>query len=97
MGMPGAGYMIATDKSYVGDLVRLAGGQNVYAANGQTYISPNNESLATKKPDVILRLEHALPNVTKPQFEKRILHQPGLEDDAGGQKQAGLRPPATDL
>ena len=64
MGMPGAGYMIATDKSYVGDLVRLAGGQNVYAANGQTYISPNNESLATNKPDVILRLEHALPNVT---------------------------------
>lgn len=76
MGMPGAGYMIATDKSYVGDLVRLAGGQNVYAANGQTYISPNNESLATKKPDVILRLEHALPNVTKPQFEKEFSTNP---------------------
>ena len=76
MGMPGAGYLIATDKSYVGDLVRLAGGKNVYAAHGQTYLSPSNESLATKKPDVILRLAHAMPSVTIPQFKKEFKTNP---------------------
>lgn len=76
MGMPGAGYMIATDHSYVGGLVKIAGGKNVYSAKGQAYIHPSNDSLATKHPDVILRLEHALPNVTKPQFEKEFAQNP---------------------
>lgn len=72
MGMPGAGYMIATNQSYVGDLVRLAGGQNVYTDSKQPYLAPANESLATKNPDVILRLEHAMPKVVKPQFDQEF-------------------------
>lgn len=72
MGLPGAGYMIATDKSYVGDLVEKAGGKNVYSDDNSQYLSPNNESLATKNPDVILRLEHAMPTIVKPQFEKEF-------------------------
>ncbi|BAP86255.1 iron ABC transporter substrate-binding protein [Paucilactobacillus hokkaidonensis JCM 18461] len=72
MGMPGAGYMIATNHSYVGDLVRLAGGQNVYTDPKQPYLAPENESLATKQPDVILRLEHAMPEVVKPQFDQEF-------------------------
>jgi iron (Fe) ABC superfamily ATP binding cassette transporter, binding protein len=35
-------------------------------------LSPSNDSLATKNPDVILRLEHALPNVTLPQFKQEF-------------------------
>ena len=76
MGMPGAGYMIMTEKTYVGDLVKLAGGENVYAANGQSFISPNNESLAQQKPDVILRLAHALPDQTIPQFNAEFKNNP---------------------
>lgn len=72
MGLPGANYMILTNKSYLGDLVRLAGGENVYQSTSQIYLSPSNESLATKNPDVILRLEHALPNVTLPQFKQEF-------------------------
>lgn len=69
MGLPGANYMILTNKSYLGNLVELAGGKNVYQSKQQIYLSPSNDSLATKNPDVILRLEHALPNVTLPQFK----------------------------
>lgn len=76
MGLPGASYMILTNKSYLGDLVRIAGGQNVYSSNQQLYLSPSNESLATKHPDVILRLEHALPKVTLPQFKSEFRKNP---------------------
>ena len=68
MGLPGANYMILTNKSYLGNLVELAGGKNVYQSKQQIYLSPSNDSLATKNPDVILRLEHALPNLTLPFF-----------------------------
>lgn len=72
MGLPGAGYMIATNKSYVGDLVEKAGGKNVYTNQNSQYLSPNNESIATKNPDVILRLEHAMPEIVLPQFKKEF-------------------------
>lgn len=76
MGLPGANYMILTNKSYLGDLVRIAGGQNVYSSNKQIYLSPSNESLSSKHPDVILRLEHALPQVTLPQFKTEFKKNP---------------------
>lgn len=72
MGLPGANYMILTNKSYLGNLVEIAGGKNVYTSKTQIYESPSNESLSTKHPDVILRLEHALPNVTLPQFKQEF-------------------------
>lgn len=64
--------MILTNKSYLGDLVNLAGGKNVYSSQSQIYLAPDNESLASKNPDVILRLEHALPSVTLPQFKHKF-------------------------
>lgn len=76
MGLPGANYMILTNKSYLGNLVQIAGGTNIYHSNKQIYLSPSNESLATKNPDVILRLEHALPNVTLPQFKQEFKSNP---------------------
>lgn len=68
MGVPGSGYMIMTDKSYIGSLVTLAGGENIYKSS-KAYLTPSNDSLAQQNPDVILRLEHALPSVTLPQFK----------------------------
>lgn len=76
MGLPGANYMILTNKSYLGDLVRIAGGENLYNSNSQIYLSPSNESLSSKKPDVILRLEHALPNITLPAFKHEFKSNP---------------------
>lgn len=72
MGLPGANYMILTNKSYLGNLVEIAGGENVYYSQSQIYLPADNESLASKNPDIILRLEHALPNVTLPQFKKEF-------------------------
>ena len=76
MGLPGAGYMILTNKSYLGDLVRLAGGDNLYQSSKQIYFTPSNESLASKNPDIILRLAHAMPEVTVPQFKHEFKTNP---------------------
>lgn len=61
MGLPGS-YIIATENSYVGSLVELAGGENVYAGTDQEFLTVNTEDMKTKEPDVILRAAHALPD-----------------------------------
>lgn len=76
MGLPGAGYLILTNKSYLGDLVRLAGGENLYKSKSQIYLNPSNESLAKQNPDLILRLSHAMPRVTIPQFKQEFKSNP---------------------
>lgn len=65
MGLPGS-YIIATENSYVGSLVELAGGKNVYAGTNQEFLTVNTEDMKTKEPDIILCASHALPDqVTK--------------------------------
>ena len=59
MGLPGS-YIIATENSYVGSLVELAGGENVYAGTDQEFLTVNTEDMEKKNPDVILRAAHAL-------------------------------------
>lgn len=61
MGLPGS-YIIATENSYVGSLVELAGGENVYAGTDQEFLTVNTEDMQSKEPDVILRAAHALPD-----------------------------------
>lgn len=61
MGLPGS-YIIATENSYVGNLVELAGGENVYAGTKQEFLNVNTEDMKKKDPDVILRTAHALPD-----------------------------------
>ena len=61
MGLPGS-YIVATESSYVGNLVKLAGGINVYGdGDGQEFLTANTEDMKTKEPDIILRAAHALP------------------------------------
>ena len=61
MGLPGS-YIIATESSYVGSLVRLAGAENVYGdGGGQEFLNVNTEDMKLKEPDVILRCAHAMP------------------------------------
>lgn len=61
MGLPGS-YIVATENSYVGSLVRLAGGINVYEGTDQEFLTANTEDMQTKDPDIILRAAHALPD-----------------------------------
>lgn len=60
MGLPGS-YIIATENSYVGSLVELAGGTNVYAGTSDEFLSVNTEDMLTKDADVIVRAAHAMP------------------------------------
>ncbi len=69
MGLPGS-YVVATEHSYVGSLVKLAGGENVYAGSDQQFMAVNTEDMLTKDPDVILRTAHALPDDVMTMFAK---------------------------
>lgn len=61
MGLPGS-YVVATDKSYVGSLVEMAGGKNVYSSSDEQFKTINTEDMLKKDPDIILRTAHALPD-----------------------------------
>ena len=69
MGLPGS-YIVATESSYVGNLVKLAGGVNVYGdGDGQEFLTANIEDMKTKEPDIILRAAHALPEDVVEMFQ----------------------------
>lgn len=71
MGIPGS-YLVATDKSYIGDLVKIAGGENVIQDHSKQYISSNTEHLINVNPDIILRLPHGMPDEVKKMFQKEF-------------------------
>lgn len=70
MGLPGGSYLVATESSYVGDLVRLAGGTNVYGdGDGTDFVNVNAEDMLQQKPDIILRTSHAMSEEVMKNFE----------------------------
>lgn len=69
MGLPGS-YVIATPNSYVGSLVELAGGENVYSDTEEEFLTVNTEDMKKKEPDVILRAAHALPDQVVKMFKE---------------------------
>ena len=71
MGLPGS-YVVATENSYVGDLVKLAGGKNIYAGEEDDFIAANTEDMLQKNPDIILRTAHALPDEVMEQFAEEF-------------------------
>lgn len=71
MGLPGS-YIIATENSYVGSLVELAGGENVYAGTDEEFLTVNTEDIKTKEPDIILRAAHALPDQVVDMFNEEF-------------------------
>ncbi|MBM7642915.1 heme ABC transporter substrate-binding protein IsdE [Streptococcus loxodontisalivarius] len=71
MGLPGS-YLFATEKSYIGNLVSLAGGENVITETDSAYISSNTEYIQDTNPDIILRLSHAYPSQVKKMYEKEF-------------------------
>lgn len=72
MGLPGS-YVVATENSYVGSLVKLAGGINVYGdGDGQDFLNINTEDMLGKAPDIILRTSHAMPEQVKIMFAEEF-------------------------
>jgi iron complex transport system substrate-binding protein len=71
LGVPGS-YLVATEDSYVGDLVRRAGGVNAVRDKGVEYISSNTENLQQSNPDIILRMAHGLPVEVVAMFDKEF-------------------------
>jgi iron complex transport system substrate-binding protein len=57
MGFPGS-FSVATEHSYTGSLVKLAGGHNVYEGENANYIVANTEDILKKDPDIIICTAH---------------------------------------
>ncbi len=72
MGLPGS-YVVATESSYAGSLVKLAGGINVYGdGEGQDFLNVNTEDMVQKQPDIILRTSHAMPEQVRAMFTEEF-------------------------
>lgn len=71
MGVPGS-YIVATENSYVGSLVALAGGKNVYAGEEADFVNVNTEDMLARDPDIILRTAHALPDQVMEMFAEEF-------------------------
>jgi iron complex transport system substrate-binding protein len=71
MGLPGS-YIVATENSYVGSLVKMAGGTNVYEGEAEEFITVNTEDMIARDPDIILRAAHALPDKVVEMFAEEF-------------------------
>ncbi|MDD3394751.1 MAG: heme ABC transporter substrate-binding protein IsdE [Anaerotignum sp.] len=71
MGLPGS-YLVATNKSYAGSLVELAGGVNVFPSNEKDFLTVNPEEILKTDPDVIIRTAHGLPKEALKMFAKEF-------------------------
>ena len=54
LGVPGS-YLVATEHSYIGDLVKQLGGKNIVQGEQVEYLASNTEYLKKADPDIILR------------------------------------------
>jgi len=71
MGVPGS-YLVATEHSYIGDLVKLIGGRNVVQGETVEFLASNTEYLQQANPDVILRAAHGMPEEVVKMFDKEF-------------------------
>ncbi|WP_203245850.1 heme ABC transporter substrate-binding protein IsdE [Sporosarcina beigongshangi] len=68
LGIPGS-YLVATEHSYIGDLVKRSGGKNVITGEDVEFLSSNTEYLQQAKPDIILRAAHGMPDEVIKMFD----------------------------
>nr|WP_234410595.1 heme ABC transporter substrate-binding protein IsdE [Caldalkalibacillus mannanilyticus] len=71
LGIPGS-YLVATEHSYIGDLVRICGGVNVIQGENVEYLSSNTEYLQQANPDIILRAAHGMPKEVIEMFDREF-------------------------
>lgn len=68
LGIPGS-YLVATEHSYIGDLVKRSGGKNVITGENVEFLSSNTEYLQQAQPDIILRAAHGMPDEVVKMFD----------------------------
>ncbi|MFT4405854.1 heme ABC transporter substrate-binding protein IsdE [Bacillus cereus] len=71
LGMPGS-YLVATEHSYIGDLVKQLGGKNIVQGEQVEYLASNTEYLKKADPDIILRAAHGMPDEVVKMFDKEF-------------------------
>lgn len=71
LGVPGS-YLVATEHSYIGDLVRLLGGVNIVQGEQVEFLASNTEYLQKANPDVILRAAHGMPAEVVKMFDEEF-------------------------
>ncbi|GAA0069932.1 heme ABC transporter substrate-binding protein IsdE [Clostridium sardiniense] len=73
--VPGS-MMIASPKSYVGDLVKIAGGENVVKEDKLPFYTYNNEEITKLKPDIVLVMTHGKPEEAKNSAKEKFKNDP---------------------
>lgn len=71
LGVPGS-YLVATENSYIGDLVKIAGGTNIVQGENVEYLASNTEYLQQSNPDIILRAAHGMPEEVVQMFDEEF-------------------------
>ncbi|MFZ7757482.1 heme ABC transporter substrate-binding protein IsdE [Bacillus thuringiensis] len=71
LGVPGS-YLVATEHSYIGDLVKQLGGKNIVQGEQVEYLASNTEYLKKADPDIILRAAHGMPAEVVKMFDKEF-------------------------
>ncbi len=68
------GLSIATEFSFVGDLVKVLGGKNIWTdtKTKSSYLPINMELIKASNPDVILRMTHVAPEMSRKMFKKEF-------------------------
>ncbi|MFD2117613.1 heme ABC transporter substrate-binding protein IsdE [Paenibacillus yanchengensis] len=71
LGIPGS-YLVGTEHSYIGDLVKRAGGTNVISGETIEFLASNTEYLQQSNPDIILRAAHGMPDEVVKMFDEEF-------------------------
>ncbi len=71
LGVPGS-YLVATEHSYIGGLVKQLGGKNIVQGEQVEYLASNTEYLKKADPDIILRAAHGMPDEVVKMFDKEF-------------------------
>jgi iron complex transport system substrate-binding protein len=71
LGVPGS-YLVATEHSFIGDLVKQCGGINVVQGEKVEYLASNTEYLQQANPDIILRAAHGMPEEVVNMFNQEF-------------------------
>ncbi|UPA29035.1 heme ABC transporter substrate-binding protein IsdE [Terrisporobacter glycolicus] len=80
-GAPGS-VMVSTDLSYVGNLVKIAGGNNIFESKTSSYMQVNMEEIIKRNPDKILIMTHAVPEEAKKTVEEEFAKETWKQLDA---------------
>ncbi|MGE7933690.1 heme ABC transporter substrate-binding protein IsdE [Viridibacillus arvi] len=71
LGIPGS-YLVATNESYIGNLVEMVGGTNAIQGQKVEFLASNSEYLHESNPDIILRMAHGMPKDVIKMFDEEF-------------------------